>query len=192
MNGAKNGDDFNDLNGSANWNDGNERNDSPDSNDFDGAEVSENWQNGQNKQDFAPREPSVEEPRRVVVPPIIVGEDDFNETELAKRGVSSDSFSPEARRRRRLGEKDKTRKLFGLFPVPARWRELSTAQILWRWATTRRNLGAFVSFFLHLILVLILASIALQVRVGTIGWTESGFAPEPSELDFVTDIPVPR
>ena len=169
MNGAKNDGDFNDFNV------------------FDGAEVSEKRQSGQNEQDFSPREPNVEEPRRVVVPPIIVGEDDFDEAELARRGVSGDSFSPETRRRRRLGKKNKTRKIFGLFPVPARWRELSTAQILWRWATTRRNLGAFVSVFLHLILVLILASIALQVRVGTIGWTESGFAPEPSELDFVDE-----
>ncbi len=196
MNGAKNGDDFNDFNDSANWGDGNERNDSTDSTvervsgDFDGAEIAERRQSGENGQTLSPRPPrtpNVEEPRRVVVPPIIVGEDDFDDAELAKRGVSGDSFSPEARRRRRLGKKNKTRKLFGLFPVPARWRELSTAQILWRWATTRRNLGAFVSVFLHLILVLILASIALQVRVGTIGWTESGFAPEPSELDFVDE-----
>lgn len=154
--------------------------------DFDGAGSSENRPSGGSRQDFRP-EPNAEEPRRVVVPPIIVGEDDFDETELAKRGVSSDSFAPETRRRRRLGKKGKTRKIFGLFPVPARWRELSTAQILWRWGTTRRNLGAIVSVFLHLILVLILASIALQVRVGTIGWTESGFAPEPSELDFVDE-----
>ena len=169
MNDAKNDGDFDDLD------------------DFNGAETAENRQSGESRQDFRSRESDVEEPRRVVVPPIIVGEDDFDETELARRGVSSDSFSPETRRRRRLGKKVKTRKIFGLFPVPARWRELSTAQILWRWATTRRNLGAFVSVFLHLILVLILASIALQVRVGTIGWTESGFAPEPSELDFVDE-----
>lgn len=196
MNGAKNDGDFNDFDGSANWNDGNERNDSPDSTvergsgDFNGAETSGSRQSGGNGQEMGPRSPrtpDAEAPRRFVVPPIIVGEDDFDEAELAKRGVSGDSFSPEARRRRRLGKKNKTRKLFGLFPVPARWRELSTAQILWRWATTRRNLGALVSVFLHLILVLILASIALQVRVGTIGWTESGFAPEPSELDFVDE-----
>ena len=153
---------------------------------YNDADSSESRQGGGSDQN-ARREPNVEEPRRVVVPPIIVGEDDFDETELAKRGVSGDSFSPEARRRRRLGKKNKTRKLFGLFPVPARWRELSTAQILWRWGTTRRNLGAIVSVFLHLVLVLILASIALQVRVGTIGWTESGFAPEPSELEFVDE-----
>ena len=148
MNDAKNGDGFNDFDA------------------FDGAEPAEKRRNGENRQDFRPREPESEEPRRVVVPPIIVGEDDFDEAELARRGVSNDSFSPEARRRRRLGKKNKTRKILGLFPVPARWRELSTAQILWRWATTRRNLGAFVSVFLHLILVLILASIALQVRAG--------------------------
>lgn len=169
MNGAKNDGDFDGFG------------------DFDGAEAVNGRRSGENGQNLRPQESSAEEPRRVVVPPIIVGEGDFDDAELAKRGVSSDSFSPEARRRRRLGKKSKTRKLFGLFPVPARWRELSTAQILWRWATTRRNLGAFVSVFLHLILVLILASIALQVRVGTIGWTESGFAPEPSELDFVDE-----
>ena len=196
MDGAKNGDDFNGLDGWADWSGKKERNDSPDStdervsSDFDGAETSESRQNGGNGQGLSsrpPQEPNVEAPRRVVVPPIIVGEDDFDETELAKRGVSGDSFLPETRRRRRLGKRSKTRKLFGLFPVPARWRELSTAQILWRWATTRRNLSAFVSVFLHLILVLILASIALQVRVGTIGWTESGFAPEEGELDFVDE-----
>ncbi len=205
MNDAKNGDDFNEFDGSANWNDGNDRNDSADSansldspassgkrgsSDFGGADFAENRQGGGNGRSLSPRpprEPNAEEARRVVVPPIIVGEDDFNDAELAKRGVSGNSFSPEARRRRRLGKINKTRKIFGLFPVPARWRELSTAQILWRWATTRRNLGAFVSVFLHLILVLILASIALQVRVGTIGWTESGVAPEPSELDFVDE-----
>ncbi|MBQ7110150.1 MAG: hypothetical protein IJO06_02920 [Thermoguttaceae bacterium] len=205
MNDAKNDGDFNEFDGSADWSGGDDRNDSADSansldspassgkrgsSDFGGADFAENRQGGGNGRSLSPRpprEPNAEEPRRVVVPPIIVGEDDFNDAELAKRGVSGDSFSPEARRRRRLGKINKTRKIFGLFPVPARWRELSTAQILWRWATTRRNLGAFVSVFLHLILVLILASIALQVRVGTIGWTESGFAPEPSELDFVDE-----
>lgn len=162
MNGAKNDGDFNDFDGSTDWNDG-ERERPSSASDGEGT-------------------------RRFVAPPIIVGEDDFDEAELARRGVSSDSFSPETRRRRRFGKKSKTRKVFGLFPVPARWRELSAAQILWRWATTRRNLGALVSLVVHLIFVLILASIVLQVRVGTLGWTESGFSPEPGELDVVDEV----
>ncbi|MBQ2849478.1 MAG: hypothetical protein IJE77_03265, partial [Thermoguttaceae bacterium] len=93
------------------------------SGEFNDAEASGNRQSGENGQNLSPRDPEAEESRRVVVPPIIVVEDDSDEAGFAKRDVSGDSWAPKARRRRRLGKKNKKRKIFGLIPVPARWRE---------------------------------------------------------------------
>ncbi len=65
--------------------------------------------------------------------------------------------------------------------------ELSTTQVVWRRLSDKRNLAFLFSLFVHIALALILLSLALSVRVGTVGaFVDGGFL-DDDELDFVDE-----
>lgn len=123
-------------------------------------------------------------PERVEqTPDVRVDSDDFSDDDLTLRVA----LLPE--RGKRVGSRpSKPRRVFFFFRVPARWRRLSSAAILWRMFIGRRNMATMISVAVHGVLALILLSIVLTVRVGTMGIaTNGGFLPDSDELDFVDE-----
>ena len=65
--------------------------------------------------------------------------------------------------------------------------ELSISQTVWRRLSDKRNLAFLISLVVHIALALVLLSLALSVRVGTIGASVDGGYLADDELDFVDE-----
>ncbi len=74
-----------------------------------------------------------------------------------------------------------------VFDNSAQQDDLSVSQVVWRRLSDKRNLAFLISLVVHIALALILLSLALSVRVGTIGATVDGGYLEVNELDFVDE-----
>ena len=110
-------------------------------------------------------------------------EEDFSDEDVATRLLTLGSRGLQPPRQAR-----RTRRILFFFRAPAKWRNLSTFQILWRRLSGRRSVAMMVSFIFHLAIALLLVSIALNVRVGTLGvFVDGGFLSQLEELDFVDE-----
>lgn len=99
-------------------------------------------------------------------PEIVVRDDDLDEYDLVFQGIGRKNSGDSAKSRY-------DRKVWGFFKASPRWRNLSNVQIFLRLVFSKENLGATVSLLIHVAIFLILISLMITSKVGTLGTSTS-------------------